>query len=106
MIIIILQNIIFMLKFNIKMLDSNVRINVTEMSDFFRKYNLNMTLHILMQHVNNLTVIIIIYKTHNLLNHAVYTAVIIYFKKLMKYFNAKKVINVVKTTLFNNCFNR
>ena len=58
--IISMQDIIFMLRFNTEMLNRNVRINVIEMSNFLKKYNLNMTLHILTQHVNNLTVIIII----------------------------------------------
>ena len=57
---IILQNIIFILKLNIKMLNNNVKINVMKVSDFFKKYNLNMTLHNLAQCVNSLAVIIII----------------------------------------------
>ena len=58
--IISMQNIIFTLKFNIKMLDRNVKINVIKMNDFLKKYNLNIILHILMQYVNNLIMIIII----------------------------------------------
>ena len=103
--IISMQNIIFMLKFNVKMLNNNVRINVIKMNNFFKKYNLNMILHILMQCVNNLIIIIIIYKTHNLLSYVIYIIVIIYFKKLIKHFNAEKMINIIKITLFNHCFN-
>ena len=58
--IIYMQNVIFMLKFNAEMLNSNVKINVIKINDFFKKYNLNMILHILMQCVNNLIIIIII----------------------------------------------
>ena len=100
-----LQDVIFILKFNAEMLNSNVRINVIKASDFLRKYNLNMILHILTQCVNSLTVIIIIQKKHNSLKCAVYTAVIVYFKKLMKHLNAEKIISEMKMTLFNNCFN-
>ena len=42
---------------------------------------------------------------HNSLRYAVYTMMIVYFKKLTKYLNAEKIINVIKTVLFNNCFN-
>ena len=49
-----------MLRFNIKMLDRNVKVNVIKMSDFFKKYSLNIISHILMQHVNSLIVMIII----------------------------------------------
>ena len=55
-----LQNVIFILKLNAEMLDNNVRINVTEASDFLKKYNLNIILHILTQCVNNLIIMIII----------------------------------------------
>ena len=103
--IISMQDIIFTLKLNARMLNSNVKVNVIKASSFFKKYSLNTILHNLMQCVNNLTVIIIIYKTHNSLNYAIYTIVIIYFEKLMKHFNAEEMINAVKTTLFNNCFN-
>ena len=103
--IISMQDVIFMLRLDIKMLDNNIRINVIKASSFFKKYNLNMTLHILMQYVNNLTVIIIIHKIHNSLNCAVYTIMIIYFKKLIKHFNAEEMISTIKTILFNNCFN-
>ena len=58
--IIFMQNVIFMLKFNIKMLNSNIKINVIKMNDFFKKYNLNIILYILTQYVNNLIMIIII----------------------------------------------
>ena len=94
-----------MLKLNIKMLNINVHVNMIKMSNFFKKYNLKMILHILTKHVNSLTVIIIIYKTHNSLNCAVYTAMIIYFKNLIKHFNVRKMINIMKMTLFDNCFN-
>ena len=43
---------------------------------------------------------------HSSLKCAVYTIVIIYFKKLIKHLNAEKTINVIKMTLFNNCFNK
>ena len=58
--IIFMQDAIFTLRLDIKMLDNNVRVNVTEMSDFLRKYDLNMISHILIQCVNSLTVMIII----------------------------------------------
>ena len=91
--IIFMQDINFMLKLDIKMLNRNVRINVIKMSNFFKKYSLNMTLHILIQHINNLIMIIIIKKKHNSLKYAVYTAVIVYFKKLIKHLNAEEMIN-------------
>ena len=31
---------------------------------------------------------------------------IVYFKKLMKHLNAEKVINKIKTVLFDNYFNK
>ena len=31
---------------------------------------------------------------------------IIYFKKLTKHLNVEEIINVIKMTLFNNCFNK
>ena len=31
---------------------------------------------------------------------------IVYFKKLTKHLNAEEIINVIKTTLFNNYFNK
>ena len=55
-----MQDIIFTLKFNIKMFNKNVKINIIKVSNFFKKYNLNIILHILMQCVNSLTVIIIV----------------------------------------------
>ena len=58
-----------------------------------------------MQCVNNLIVIIIIQKMHNSLKCAVYTTMIVYFKKLMKHLNAEKTINIAKITLFDSCFN-
>ena len=94
-----------MLKFNAKIFNINVHVNIMKVSNFSLKCNLKMILHILMQCVNNLIVMIIIYKTHNSLNYVIYTIVIIYFKKLIKYFNAEEMINVIKTTLFNNYFN-
>ena len=57
---IILQNVIFMLKLDAEILNNNVRVNVTEISNFFKKYDLNMILHILMQCVNSLIIMIII----------------------------------------------
>ena len=86
------------------MLDNNIKINVIKVNNFLRKYSLNMTLHILMQHVNSLIIMIIIYKAYNLLSHVIYTTMIIYFKKLIKYFNAEEIISTIKITLFNNCF--
>ena len=35
-----------------------------------------------------------------------YSAAIIYFKNLMKHLNVKKIINMIKMTLFNNCFEK
>ena len=58
--IIFMQNVIFTLKLNVKMLDINVYINLIKVSSFFLKYNLNMILHILMQYVNSLIIITII----------------------------------------------
>ena len=58
--IIFMQDVIFMLRLDVKMLDNNVRINVIKANSFFKKYDLNMILHILTQYVNNLTVMIII----------------------------------------------
>ena len=43
---------------------------------------------------------------HNLLKDAVYTVMIVYFKKLIKYLNIEKIINAIKITLFNNYFNK
>ena len=100
-----MQDVIFTLKLNAKMLDNNVRVNVIKASSFFKRYDLNTILHILTQHVNSLIVIIIIQKKHNSLRCAVYTAVIIYFEKLMKHLNAEEMINEMKMTLFDNCFN-
>ena len=37
-----------MLKLDVEMLNTNVYINLTKVSNFFKKYNLNMILHILM----------------------------------------------------------
>ena len=87
------------------MLNSNVRINMIKMSNFFKKYNLNTILHILTQCVNNLIIIIIIFKKHNSLKYAIYTMMIVYFKKLIKHLNIEEIINEIKTVLFNNCFN-
>ena len=94
-----------MLRLDAEMLDSNVRVNVTETSSFLKRYNLNMTLHILMQHVNNLIIMIIIQKEHNSLKCAVYTVMIVYFKRLMKHLNVKEMISEMKMTLFDSCFN-
>ena len=62
--------------------------------------------HILIKHVNNLIMMIIIYKIHNSLNCVIYIIIIIYFKRLMKHFNIKEMINAIKTALFNNYFNK
>ena len=35
-----------------------------------------------------------------------YLVIIIYFKNLMTYLNIKEIINIIKTTLFNNCFKK
>ena len=43
---------------------------------------------------------------HNLLKYAVYITMILYFKKLIKHLNIKEMINIIKTALFNNCFNK
>ena len=94
--IISMQDIIFTLRLNVRMLDSNVRANMIEASDFLKRYSLNMTSHTLMQHVNSLIVMIIIYKAHNSLSYAAYTIMIIYFKRLMKYFNVEETINQQK----------
>ena len=45
--IIFMQDIIFILRFNVKMFNINVYINLMKISNFFQKYNLNITLHIL-----------------------------------------------------------
>ena len=45
--IIFIQDIIFMLKLDIEMLNKNVRVNVIKMSNFLKKYDLNIILHIL-----------------------------------------------------------
>ena len=55
-----MQNVIFTLKFNVKMLDINVCVNLIKVNNFFLKCSLNIILHILIQHVNSLIVIIII----------------------------------------------
>ena len=55
-----MQNIIFILKFNIKMLNINVYINFIKVSNFFLNYSLNTILYILTQCVNSLTAVIII----------------------------------------------
>ena len=43
---------------------------------------------------------------HNLLRCAVYTMIIVYFEKLIKHLNIEEIINMIKMTLFNNCFNK
>ena len=43
---------------------------------------------------------------HNSLKCAVYTTVIIYFRKLIKYLNIEKTINTIEVALFDNCFNK
>ena len=55
-----MQDVIFILRFNVRMLDINVCVNLTKVSSFFKKYNLNIISHILTQHVNSLTAVIII----------------------------------------------
>ena len=35
-----------------------------------------------------------------------YSATIIYFKNLIKHLNIKKIINIIKAVLFNNCFKK
>ena len=35
-----------------------------------------------------------------------YSAVIIYFKNLIKHLNAEETINIIKITLLNNCFKK
>ena len=45
--IIFMQDVIFMLRLNIKMFNINVCINLMKMSSFFKKYDLNIILHIL-----------------------------------------------------------
>ena len=45
--IILMQDIIFTLKFNAKMNNINVYVNLIKVSDFFQKNNLNIILHIL-----------------------------------------------------------
>ena len=52
-----------MLRFNIKMFDINVCVNLMKMNDFFKKYSLNTILHILMQCANKLIIMIIILKS-------------------------------------------
>ena len=36
---------------------------------------------------------------HNLLKYVIYTVIIVYFKKLIKYLNAEKMISVVKNDI-------
>ena len=40
------------------------------------------------------------------MKNADYSAAIIYFKNLMKHLNVEEIINMMKTTLFNNCFEK
>ena len=58
--IIFMQDVLFILRFDAEMLNNNVKVNVIKASDFLKRYSLNIILHILMQCVNNLTVMIII----------------------------------------------
>ena len=43
-----MQDVIFMLRLDVRMLDSNVRVNVMKISDFLKRYDLNMILYIIM----------------------------------------------------------
>ena len=81
------------------------------MSTIFKKYNLKMTLHISMQHVNSLAVMIVIQRKHNIMKNerysvTAYDAAIVYFKTLMKHLNVKKEVDVAKTMLLDNYFNK
>ena len=40
------------------------------------------------------------------MKNADYLTAIIYFKNLMKHLNIKETINMIKTTLFDNCFKK
>ena len=79
------------------------------MNAIFKKYNLKMTFHTLIQHINSLIAITAIQRKHNIMRDerylmTTYDAVIVYFETLMKHLNVKKKINVVKTVLLNNYF--
>ena len=48
--------------------------------------------------------IINIYNKNITIKNVNYLAIIIYFKNLIKYLNAKEIINIIKITLLDNCF--
>ena len=80
------------------------------MSIILKRYDLKMTSHILMQHVNSLAVIIAIQRKHDIMKNekysmTVYDVTIVYFKTLMKHLNAEKKIDVTEMMLFNSYFN-
>ena len=80
------------------------------MSTVFKKYNLKITSHILIQCVNNLTAMIVIQRKHDIMKNekysvTAYNATIIYFKTLMKHLNVREKISIVKMMLFNSYFN-
>ena len=81
------------------------------MNAIFKKYDLKMTFYILMQCVNSLTAMTVIQRKHNIMRDekyliTAYNVTIVYFKTLMKYLNAEKKINIIKTVLFNSYFNK
>ena len=72
-----------------------------------KKYNLNTTsLHISAQHANNLTAVTSIQNENIIMKDVNYSATIIYFKNLMKHLNVEEIISMIKTALFNNCFEK
>ena len=108
--IIFMQNVIFMLQINISLFKSYVDINSISVNAVFKKYNLKMTFHTLIQHANSLTAMIAIQRKHDIIKDekylmTAYDAAIVYFKTLMKHLNAEKKVNIIKTALFDSYFN-
>ena len=106
---IILQDIISVLQINALLFKSYVNINSISMNAVLKRYDLKMTSHILMQHVNSLAVMIAIQRKHDIIKNekysmTAYDAVIVYFKILMKHLNAEEKIDVAKMMLLNNYF--
>ena len=107
---IILQDVISVLQINASLFKNYVNINSISMSTVLKRYDLKMTLHILMQCVNSLIMMIAIQRKHDIMRNerysvTAYDAAIVYFETLMKHLNVKKEIDVIKMMLLNSYFN-
>ena len=79
------------------------------MSIVFKRYNLKITFHILMQYANSLAAVTAIQRKHDIVRNErysmiAYDAVIVYFEALTKHLNTEEKVGVAEAALLDSYF--